>query len=90
MGSAGASAYNGGLGNGAPSWGPGPPGAEPWVRGSGVKPPEDYFTSGHSTDLQSLPVFQYFTAFSAVHLGARRSPSKKRKGNAFLMRSASI
>ena len=49
MASAGARAYNGGLGR-SPQRGPG---AEPLVRGSGAKPPEaeDYFASEHSTEL---------------------------------------
>ena len=65
MASAGARAYNGGLGR-SPQRGPG---AKPWSGGQGRFAPEaeDYFAPGHSTDLQSLSVFQYFTAFSVVH-----------------------
>ena len=68
------------------------PGAEPLVRGQGSRPPEaeDYFASGHSIDLSSSSVFQYFTAFSVVQflshvnlpseLGARRSSLKTEGG----------
>ena len=48
----------------SPQRGPGSPGHG--VRGAKTPEAEDYFASGHSTDLLSLSVCQNFTAFSVI------------------------
>jgi len=65
MASAGARAYNGGLGAEPPAGSRGRANVQV-VRGLSRPEAEAYFASGHSTDLYSLLIFQYFTAFSVV------------------------